>query len=223
GAKQNRVLNLTILVPPVSDLVIPVSCVESGRWHHVSRNFSTAPRAQFAEGCAAKMRTVTESMRREGSRRSDQGQVWEGIALKASRLDSASATGAMSAVFDRHEASVGDFVAALPSLPNQAGAVFAINGRVIGLELFDAPATWRKLAPKLVRSYALDAIDRTGAPSSALAEEARAFMAALAALEPSRFPSTGVGMDMRLSSERLNGAALVVDNQAVHLSAFVAQ
>ena len=143
--------------------------------------------------------------------------------MKAARLDSESDTGAMSAVFDRHEASVADFVNGLPSLPNQAGAVFAINGHVIGLELFDAPATWRKLAPKLVRSYALDAIDRAGESTSPLAEEARAFMAAVAAIDPSPFPSTGVGMDVRLSSERLNGAALVVENQAVHLSAFVAQ
>jgi hypothetical protein len=30
--------------------VVPVSCVESGRWHHVSRGFVAAPRAQFAEG-----------------------------------------------------------------------------------------------------------------------------------------------------------------------------
>ena len=196
GAKQNRVLNLTILVPPVSDLVIPVSCVESGRWRHVSRDFSSSPRTHFAEGRAAKMRTVTESMHREGSRRSDQGQVWGAIAAKASSLGTDSETGAMADVFERHADRVADF---------------------------DAPSTWQKLAPKLVRSYALDAIDRAREPASALAEEARAFMAAIAAIEPSPFPSTGVGMDMRLSSERLNGAALIVDNQTVHLSAFAAQ
>ncbi len=223
GAKQNRVLNLTILVPAVSDVRIPVSCVESGRWHHVSRNFSAAPRAQFAEGRAAKMRTVTESMRREGSRRSDQGQVWEAIAMKASRLDSDSATGAMSAVFEQHEASVGSFVDACPALPGQAGAIFAINGRIVGLELFDAPATWRKLAPKLVRSYALDAVDRAGEAASPLADEARAFMTAVAAVEPSGFPSTGIGIDVRLSSPHFNGAALVVDDHAVHLSAFASE
>ena len=32
GAKQNRILNLTLLVGAHQDIVIPVSCVEAGRW-----------------------------------------------------------------------------------------------------------------------------------------------------------------------------------------------
>ena len=39
GAKQNRVFNLTILVPAQTELLVPVSCVEAGRWNHVSPEF----------------------------------------------------------------------------------------------------------------------------------------------------------------------------------------
>ncbi|MCS7008268.1 MAG: hypothetical protein NZL88_12005, partial [Gaiellaceae bacterium] len=43
GAKQNRILNVTVLVEARSRLTIPVSCVEEGRWASRSRLFAAAP------------------------------------------------------------------------------------------------------------------------------------------------------------------------------------
>ena len=79
GAKQNRTLNLSILVPAMQAVGIPVSCVERGRWSHRSREFSSAPRAQYAEGRAKKMAQVSASMESSGARHSDQGEVWRDI------------------------------------------------------------------------------------------------------------------------------------------------
>ena len=40
GAKQNRIVNTTILIPAKETIVIPVSCVEEGRWSYDTNAFS---------------------------------------------------------------------------------------------------------------------------------------------------------------------------------------
>ena len=74
GARQNRVLNITILVGGHKNIVIPVSCVEHGRWRYNSDEFASADRALFSKARGKKMRQVSASMRESGTRRSDQGE-----------------------------------------------------------------------------------------------------------------------------------------------------
>ena len=87
GAKQNRILNLTLLVPAKTKLEIPVSCVEQGRWSHRTEAFESSERAFFSKGRARKAERVSESLRASGYRNSDQGEVWGDIGDKMASMD----------------------------------------------------------------------------------------------------------------------------------------
>lgn len=72
---------------------------------------------------------------------SDQGEMWDGIAAKARRMDSDSPTAAMEAVYLRHDSTLDGYLHAIGPADGQVGAVFSIGGRVVCMDLFDQPAT----------------------------------------------------------------------------------
>jgi hypothetical protein len=220
GAKQNRIVNLTILVAARSTLDIPVSCVEAGRWGGRSRSFAAAPRAHYAAARAQKLARVTRSIKEDGSRVADQGAIWDDIAAKSCRLGATSNTSAMDAMFEAAGSGLEEFEDGLQPTERQAGAMFAINGIIVGLDLFDTPATWRKLMPKLVHSYGLDALDRKAARRREAQPDPAMFIHAVARATASEFPAIGIGQDLRLEGPHLAGAALTMGESVVHLVAF---
>jgi hypothetical protein len=223
GAKQNRIVNVTILVPAKSRLTIPVSCVEAGRWHARSRHFSTVSRAYYASGRAAQARCVTESYRRLHRPAVNQGVVWEDISLKAERFGAYSPTSAMDVIYERKAVELQRFEAQLRAQRGQTGAIFATGETMLGIDIFDASATWRKLLPKLVASYGLEALDRSSDTNELGAGpgfDAATVLASLKQQHEERYPAVGLGEDIRLVGRGMHGAALMLDGRLLHLVAF---
>jgi hypothetical protein len=141
GGKQNRVLNVTILAAAKSEVALPVSCVERGRWSWRSYSFSTSPRVQYARGRAEKVASVTRSMEHFGTRVADQGAVWADIDRKMHRMRAHSPTAAMADLYDRSRERTDEYVEALRLPETAQGAVFALDGRV-GLCRREAAPSW---------------------------------------------------------------------------------
>ncbi len=221
GAKQNRVLNLTILAPAKQTTVIPVSCVEAGRWRMSSADLTPADHVMYSLGRGEQMAQVTASMRSSGTRKSDQGAIWRNIAAKAVRLRTSSPTGAMSDIYERHANSVEEFARAFTWQESQCGVAFAIGGRILGLEMFDHPEAMRRFFQKLVRSYALDALDAAPAANGPASVEAVcAVIAQVGAAQSFLEQALGIGKDVRFSGREISGAALWAHERFVHICAF---
>lgn len=221
GARQNRVANLTMLIPARGTTIIPVSCVEAGRWSYGKRDFGVTNRVQNARGRAEKLGSVRQALRYSGSRRSDQGQVWDSIAEEAAALDAESPTGAMSEMFERHRKTLDDYAGLVEAAPDQVGAVFIVGGRRCGLDLFDQAATLAAFLPKLVRSYAIDVLGgRARQDDNSTDGYARALIRQVLAGSFDDHPGVGLGRDVGVVGEGVVAGALVADDTVVHLTAF---
>lgn len=219
GAKQNRVLNLSILVRPKSRITIPVSCVEQGRWSSSRANFTSADHAIFPAAKARKAEQVSANLRMSGKRASDQSAVWRDVEESLAKVGAPSPTRAVNAAYEHRREHLEKAVAAVRPLEHQRGAVYLVNGRLAGIEVFDKAATFAKLSPKLARSYALDAgLDGEARKADPLVVSLT--LARLKTLKVEAYPGTDLGHDLRLADEALSGAALVADEAVLHLEAF---
>ena len=63
GAKQNRILNTTVLVAARTETTIPVRCIEQGRWGYRGRHFAPGDASLFASVRQKKAAWVTRSVR----------------------------------------------------------------------------------------------------------------------------------------------------------------
>ncbi len=220
GAKQNRILNTSVMLPPGSRTRIPVSCVERGRWRHVSPTFGVGGYSP-ARLRARKSRQVTASLRQRGRAESDQEAVWNDVEEHLAALGAPSPTRAMRDGLERRRDSLGAYLKALPYPQGARGVVAAINGRFAAADVFDKPETLEAVWPRLVTGYAVDALSRPRkAPPAFSPAAAEVLLEHVGEVECVMFPGIGLGEDWRFEAEDIVGQALLVGGECVHLSVF---
>lgn len=221
GAKQNRIVNTTILLRRQSETIIPVSCTEQGRWSSVSERFDDSGHIATHRVRGAAKESVTANLKAGGRFTSDQGAVWENVSDVLAQCSVASPTGAMKDAFDRKAKDIDEYLAKFTCLPGQKGLLVVIDGKAAGLDLLSLEGAYAVLHPKLVKSYAMEAIALGGGDGTALPGGVpRAFMAEALACTGQRFKSVGHGWDFRLEGKGMVGSALVYNKALVHAAFF---
>ena len=222
GAKQNRVLNTTILIKPNSETVIPVSCTEQGRWAYSSSAFSSSGHIMAQHLRSSKAQSVHGSLRQMRGYKSDQGQVWAEIRKLSANAEVASPTDAMQDVYESKANILADYEKTFESIPKQQGILVIINGKVVGFDIVSRASAYQKLHLKLVKSYAMDAIhqQQTEPHPTPSIDEARAFLAATTNCTAESYPSIGYGDDHRFEGKTLVGSALVANESVIHIAFF---
>ena len=215
GAKQNRILNVSVLVGARSTTPIPVSCVEEGRWSRSSAGFAAAPHAAHPALRRRKnLRLAAEPLARGAA----QSEVWDEVRAKSARMGVHSATGAQADVFRSRETELRKLERAFPAQNGQCGALFALGDDVC-LDYVSRPDAFARLYPKLRAGYLLDALERLdGKPADV--DGLAGFVDAIGSATRARQRSAGLGEDVRLSAAGVVGSGLELEGELLQLCAF---
>jgi hypothetical protein len=189
GGKQDRIIGKDRLVPAESDPIdLGVFCVEPGRWVGSSAKF---------QGLGTIGGIVQPSVRQKAMAAKNQQQVWDAVgSTRIAMAENAAPTAAPQIAQTSSYARViensavqakvdsvavpveHDYRSMMGQLrdKNAVGVVVSVNGEVIWADVFASPKLLEKYWPKLVRSYAAEAVVQQANSSSADVKSAQQFL-----------------------------------------------
>ena len=222
GAKQNRILNKSILLAPGTKTIVDVSCIERLRWKYADRNFTSPETAADPDIRKAKASSMSFRKTEEGAREMNtQSTVWSHIRQQLENENLQEETESYQGIIRYKIAQSKPYPECHPENECNGIAVVA-DGKVQCIDLFGSREVYRYYFPLL-----RDSAFRTANPEANPVDMHEAYYRVLETLdnfeEAARkedLSYTGAGKMNIAEDDSLIGFELGINGEAVHCSVF---
>jgi len=215
GCKQDRIVARDVLIAPFRKrLLLPVYCVEAGRWHHVSGQFKSE----------RNLGTYTMRGAAQSSSGSNQSKIWNKVAESNRRMGVSSDTEAYQDAFRTEEVArlVSDVERKFKDLPllesETAGVVVGLGDQIIGVDIFSDPNLFQALWPKIIRACVLTMAGYEE-ESTLSGDRAQKFLNALQWMRYAQRRGVDLGSEYYGFLNELSLSSLVYRDTVIHLGA----
>lgn len=205
GGKQDRIVSKDRIVPAESDPVdLGVFCVEPGRWVESAGKFDTHSNVMVQPSVRKKAMVDADQQKVWDAVRSSQTNMTVEVQAAAPRIEAGASAGSVNQyalatrelgnttsyakvqenaavqkqVQDIAEPMQKSFESVIKQLRDQnaVGVVVAVKGRIIWADIFASNNLLTKYWPKLLQSYATEALTETAEHGDATLKSAQAFL-----------------------------------------------
>ena len=211
GAKQNRIIGQTMLIPPKINMPIPVNCSEKGRWTYKSE-FKPS---NYMANSETRLKKAFASM--GVSRGGTQGAVWDSIDILQEKRNSFSNTSALRDNYEKNEKINTGYLEHFQIQDNQVG-IIAVLGRKVGVDIFSNPTLYKKYNDMILKSYIIDDVYKKTHINDNLD-----FEAILDNINEKYFTkrnTIGLGQSYTIKSPDGFGSSLVYEDELIHANFF---
>ena len=154
GAKQNRISQRSVILEPFSETILPVYCIERGRWQYrARRDFASSKYSAGPKMRAAKNLNMDESHRA-------QSEVWDSVSEYSAKINEFSQTDDLNELLDKNPNQLSELDDTTISGLNCNGFIVAGAGRPF-IEIFFNKKIFKQYVKKSIHSWLADQ-DHTG-------------------------------------------------------------
>lgn len=220
GGKQNRVVNLTVIIKPYSYFVLPVSCVEQGRWRNASASFSPEFHAPPTLR-ARKMRNIHQMDTHAPVEEHVQSSVWDEVDRYLDEASASAPTRSMPETFRSHQTEIDEYRKNLTLEPRANGVAAVCGGTLLGVEMFNSPAKLQRVWGRLSQAYILEALTERFQPKlpKASSQVVKDFLKGLGSKTGRKAFPAGDGFELKILKNDLFGSAVFYEGRLCHLVA----
>lgn len=218
GLKQNRATAQSFLIKPREELIVPVLCVEEGRWTSETKVGRISPYQLYPRLKASNIRHRTTN---------NQSEIWEDIRKQQEKRHVKSNNGFVGDVYDAHKATIEDYIKNLPCPEHSTGFIAIFKGKyLLCLESFANHRLLQKNYGGLLSGIVLETTDNDfyeelkGKETITVEEVLRGI--ASVSINKQQCKSLGDSHDFPLENEHLHliGSLTVSNDTVLHLEVF---
>lgn len=222
GAKQNRVLNTSVLIAPNSKTKITVSCIEQGRWKNKSATFSNSEYSVPARLRKSKNIRVKDSLKSTKSYYANQSEVWSEINSYEKDYKFYSNTMDLNELMKSNENNFKNFIDDF-HVDNKANGIAMFNkDKLLNIEVFNKTDIYKVYFKKMLHSTAMELFNLDNPESKMQKDDAEDLLIhELNKLEKYHsidFPGLGVGTEKRYDTYEFSCHLLSFEGKLIHFA-----
>ncbi len=216
GCKQDRIVGKDLLIRPKGKKVlVPVYCVEQGRWFHNSKEFYSQKNLG-----TYKLRAAAQ-----GASGLAQQKIWDEVEKSNKKMSVRSSTNAYQDVYKDKEvekkikAIEQGIVRDLELEEGTVGVAVGLGNKIISVDIFANPYLFKEMWPKILKSSALSAVSNNREVYISR-QDALVFLERVYKCSYTRKKAIDLGFELFCENGQLTVNALVFRDAVIHLAAF---
>ncbi|RCK72243.1 MAG: hypothetical protein IGBAC_0589 [Ignavibacteriae bacterium] len=222
GAKQNRVINVSMLLKPNSKTNIPVSCIERGRWRHSTFSFSPSEYYVPHSVRAGKHRSLDMNLRMHKTFYANQARVWGDVDSYSERIDHFSPTGDLESGLKSSRESYDEYLRHFKSDEEANGMAIFFDDKIVSIDVFNRDDIYKIYFPRLIQSAASETFylkEKQFDLNEEIAKEKTYRL--FSKLDEQQYVvenSPGAGVLKSFCDDRISGFMLAYEHHLIHLA-----